>query len=95
MERKWYEMYKSYNTHNILKFIRFFSEQLNTESLIITETNLPEKENLSYFGNQDEANWIYNFSLPPLIVYSLLFEDSSKITQWSKKLKKQIIKIIT
>ena len=76
------------NTHNIIKFIRFFTEQLNTESLIITETNLPEKENLSYFGNQDEANWIYNFSLPPLIVYSLLFEDSSKITQWSKKLKK-------
>ena len=76
------------NTHNIIKFIRFFSEQLNTKSLIITETNLPEKENLSYFGNQDEANWIYNFSLPPLIVYSFLFEDSLKITQWSKKLKK-------
>ena len=80
------------NTHNIIKFIRYFSEQLNIESLIITETNLPEKENLSYFGNQDEANWIYNFSLPPLIVYSLLFEDSSQITQWSKRLKKTNIK---
>ena len=32
------------NTHNIIKLIRFFSEQLNTESLIITETNLPEKK---------------------------------------------------
>ena len=76
------------NTHNIIKFIRFFKEQLNTESLIITETNLPEKENISYFGNQDEANLIYNFSLPPLIVHSLLFENSSKISKWSKSLKK-------
>ena len=76
------------NTHNIIKFIRFFSEQLNTECLIITETNLPEKENISYFGKHDEANWIYNFSLPPLIIYSLLFEDSSKISQWSKRLIK-------
>ena len=42
------------------------------------------KRNLSYFGNNDEANWIYNFSLAPILVYSLLFEDSNKITKWSK-----------
>ena len=47
---------------------------------------MPENENISYFGNNDEANWIYNFSLPPLLVHSLLFEDSRKITSWSKKL---------
>ena len=27
---------------------------------------------------------IYNFSLAPILVYSLLFEDSNKITKWSK-----------
>ena len=72
------------NTHNIIKIIRFICAKLNNESIIITETNLPEKENLSYFGNNDEANWVYNFSLAPLLVYSLLFEDSKKITKWSK-----------
>ena len=72
------------NTHNIIKFIRLVCDLLKTECIIITETNLPEKENLSYFGNNDEANWIYNFSLAPILVYSLLFEESNKITKWSK-----------
>ena len=74
------------NTHNIIKLIRGICNLLKTKTIIITETNLPEKENLSYFGNSDESNWVYNFSLPPLLVYSLLFEDSSKITKWSKSL---------
>ena len=72
------------NTHNIIKFIRLVCNLLKTKCIIITETNLPEKENLSYFGNNDEANWVYNFSLAPILVYSLLFEDSNKITKWSK-----------
>ena len=73
-----------YNTHNIIKLIRAICSLLSKECIIITETNLPEKENLSYFGKNDEANWVYNFSLSPLLVYSLLFEDSKKITKWSK-----------
>ena len=73
-----------YNTHNIIKLIRTICSLLSKECIIITETNLPEKENLSYFGKNDEANWVYNFSLSPLLVYSLLFEDSKKITKWSK-----------
>ncbi len=73
-----------YNTHNIIKLIRTICSLLSKKCIIITETNLPEKENLSYFGKNDEANWVYNFSLSPLLVYSLLFEDSKKITKWSK-----------
>ena len=61
-------------THEIIKLLRIISNYLNVETIIITETNLPEKENLSYFGNNDEANWIYNFSLPPLLIHALLFE---------------------
>ena len=74
------------NTHKIIKLIRYICNLLNTECIIITETNLPEKENISYFGKNDEANWIYNFSLAPLLVYSFLFEDSNKLTKWSKNL---------
>ena len=73
------------NTHNIIKLIRYICSLFTKESIIVTETNLPEKENLSYFGKNDEANWVYNFSLSPLLVYSLLFEDSKKITKWSKR----------
>jgi sucrose phosphorylase len=59
---------------------------VNPSALIVTETNLPKRENLSYFGNKGEANWIYNFPLPPLILYTFLFEDSSKISGWSKSM---------
>ena len=73
-------------THEIIKLLRIICSFLNVESIIVTETNLPEKENISYFGNADEANWIYNFSLPPLLIYSFLFENSSYLNSWNKNL---------
>ncbi len=74
-------------THEIIKLLRIICNSLKTQPIIITETNLPEKENLSYFGrNNDEAHWVYNFSLPPLLVHSFLFEDSTYLNRWSKKL---------
>ena len=74
-------------THEIIKLLRTICNSLKTQTIIVTETNLPEKENLSYFGrNNDEAQWIYNFSLPPLLVYSFLFEDSTYLNRWNKKL---------
>ncbi len=73
-------------THNIIKLFRIITNLLNIQTTIITETNLPEKENLSYFGKNDEANWIYNFSLPPLLIHGFLFENSSYLNKWSKNL---------
>ncbi len=73
-------------THEIVKLLRLISNLLNVETIIITETNLPEEENLSYFGKNDEANWIYNFSLPPLLIHAFLFENSSYLNKWSKNL---------
>ena len=73
-------------THEIVKLLRIIIDLLNIQTTIITETNLPEKENLSYFGKNDEANWIYNFSLPPLLIHALLFENSSYLNKWSKNL---------
>ena len=73
-------------THEIIKLLRIICSFLNVQTTIVTETNLPEKENLSYFGNNDEANWIYNFSLPPLLIHAFLFENSNYLNKWSKKL---------
>jgi sucrose phosphorylase len=50
--------------------------------VIITETNIPNIENMSYFGNQNEAHWIYNFSLPPLLVNTLITGNSYHLRQW-------------
>ena len=54
-------------THAIIQLIRYIADIYDEETVIVTETNLPNQENLSYFGNGNEAHWIYNFSLPPLI----------------------------
>ena len=73
-------------THEVIKLIRKVLDSLNQKSIIVTETNLPRKENLSYFGNNDEAHWIYNFTLPPLLVHTLLFENSNELLKWSKSM---------
>ena len=73
-------------THEIIKLLRDIVDQLEKDTIIVTETNLPKQENLSYFGKNDEANWVYNFPLPPLIINTFLFEDSSALTKWSMKM---------
>ena len=73
-------------THEIVKLLRTVCNNLNIETIILTETNLPEKENISYFGKNDESNWVYNFSLPPLLMHAFLFETSVYLNRWIKKL---------
>ena len=57
------------------------------EVIIITETNVPHGENISYFGSgHDEAQMVYNFALPPLLAFSILKSDTTKLTNWAKEL---------
>ena len=70
-------------THEVVKLIRTVLDNYNQNTLLITETNLPNLENLSYFGNGDEANAIYNFTLPPLLLWTLLMGDSTALRKWS------------
>ena len=70
-------------THYIIKLIRFVSTLIDRNAILITETNIPSKENLSYFGNNDEAHWIYNFTLSPLILFTLLDGNCSQLRKWS------------
>tara|TARA_R110000772_G_scaffold49100_6_gene112227 strand:- start:830 stop:2593 length:1764 start_codon:yes stop_codon:yes gene_type:complete len=59
-------------THEIIRLLRTLMDHHAETLIIITETNIPNHENLTYFGNQNEAHIIYNFSLPPLLVHALL-----------------------
>ena len=70
-------------THYIIKLIRFVSTLIDKNAILITETNIPSKENLSYFGNNDEAHWIYNFTLSPLILFTLLSGNCTQLRKWS------------
>lgn len=69
-------------THEIIRLLRLMIEHYAPESVIITETNIPNQENLTYFGNGNEAHLIYNFSLPPLLINSLVTGNSSHLKQW-------------
>ena len=69
-------------THEIIRLLRLVIEHINPDAIVITETNIPNRENLSYFGNANEAHWIYNFTLPPLVLYTLLYGKSNLLKQW-------------
>lgn len=69
-------------THEIIKLIRTLVEHHSDDAIIITETNVPNRENLTYFGNANEAHVIYNFSLPPLLLYTLLSGDCRHLKTW-------------
>ena len=73
--------------HLIIKAIRNIIDKLQTSTLLLSETNVPHEENISYFGNGDEAHMVYNFALPPLVAYSLLSGNTKQFIQWAKTLK--------
>ena len=70
-------------THAIIRLFRTILNITNKNCKIVTETNLPFNENLSYFGNSDEAHIIYNFSLAPLIINMLIKGNSAAFRRWS------------
>ncbi|HCD06011.1 MULTISPECIES: sugar phosphorylase [unclassified Methylophaga] len=69
-------------THELIRLLRLLIEQAQSDAVIITETNIPNRENLSYFGNANEAHWIYNFSLPPLLLNTLISGNCRYLRQW-------------
>jgi sucrose phosphorylase len=73
-------------THEIVKLMRIIANEVNPSVIILTETNVPNKENLSYFGNGDEADMVYQFSLPPLLLYTLFSGNSEYLLSWSQSL---------
>lgn len=69
-------------THNVVRLLRLLIEHAQQDAVIITETNIPNRENLSYFGNANEAHCVYNFSLPPLLVNTLLTGNCHYLKLW-------------
>lgn len=73
-------------THTAVKLFRCVAELLSPGYKLLTETNVPLAENLSYFGDGDEAHIVYNFSLPPLLLHALLTERADYLTAWCQSL---------
>ena len=69
-------------THTVIRLLRTLIEHAQPDAIIITETNIPNIQNLTYFGNANEAHAIYNFALPPLLVNTLVTGDCLHLKRW-------------
>lgn len=74
-------------THALVKLIRLCLDQYAPGSRIITETNVPHQENISYYGKGDEANLVYQFALPPLTLFSFRSGNAEKLMLWLMNLE--------
>ncbi len=76
-------------THEIVKLMRDVLTAYSPRTLVLTETNVPHAENVSYFGQldpmtgqADEAHMVYQFSLPPLLLEAFLSGDATALRDW-------------
>ena len=75
-------------THALIKLIRDVYDAVAPHVLLLTETNVPHRENVVYFGDRgDEAQMIYNFTLAPLILWSLHKGNAAVLTEWARGLE--------
>jgi len=73
-------------THEVVKLMRAVMERARPDALLITETNVPHEENISYLGAGDEAHMVYQFSLPPLLLHALHSGEASRLSTWAAAL---------
>ncbi len=73
--------------HRIVKLIRSILEMVAPRVVIVTETNVPHKENISYFGSGDEAQIVYNFCLPPLTLHAFQTQNAEILSRWADALR--------
>ncbi len=73
-------------THEIVKLLRDIAAYICPGTLILTETNVPNRENWSYFGSHDEAHMVYQFSLPPLLLHALHTGNAGYLNRWVQEI---------
>lgn len=75
-------------THTIIQLYKKIITSITKNIYFITETNVPHNENISYFGDgKNEADLVYNFTLAPLLVYSIMKNNVETLTNWASSLK--------
>jgi sucrose phosphorylase len=75
-------------THEIVKLFRDVLDDVAPDVAIITETNVPHADNVSYFGNgHDEAQMVYQFPLAPLVLHALATGDAGRLAGWAAGLE--------
>lgn len=74
-------------THEVVKLLRDVVDAAAPGAMLLTETNVPHEENVSYFGRGDESHMVYQFSLAPLLLEALLTGEASLLVDWLEQLE--------
>ncbi len=74
-------------THAVVKLWRAMLDHCAPGTLLITETNVPHEENISYFGEGDEAHLVYQFPLAPLVLAAFTWGNAQDLTRWAASLE--------
>jgi len=73
--------------HRIIQLMRTALNLVAPHVAIITETNVPHKDNISYFGDgHNEAQLVYNFPLPPLTLHAFHTGNAEILSTWASSL---------
>ncbi|RTZ92470.1 MAG: hypothetical protein DSY91_03525, partial [Deltaproteobacteria bacterium] len=78
-------------THQIVKLFRHILQYVAPYAMLLAEANFPYKENISYFGEGDEAHMVYHFSLPPLVLDAFARKDATYIKQLVKRTREDLL----
>ena len=71
-------------THRLIQAMRAALDAASPQVLLITETNVPHAENISYFGDgHNEAQLVYNFTLPPLALHAFATGNATHLQKWA------------
>ena len=74
-------------THRVVQLWRSLVDLVAPQAMLITETNVPHRDNVSYFGDgSNEAQLVYNFALPPLVLHSLSTGSAEALSRWASSL---------
>ncbi len=74
-------------THLVVQILRAVLNEVAPHVLLITETNVPHRENVSYFGDGgNEAQMVYNFALPPLTLHAFHSGNAEALSRWASTL---------
>jgi glycosidase len=75
-------------THQVVKLFRDVLDAVAPRVAIVTETNVPQRDNLSYFGDgRDEAQMVYQFPLAPLVLDAFARADATRLSAWAGDLE--------
>lgn len=75
-------------THKLIQLIRDIFEAVSPDTRIITETNVPHRDNISYFGKGfNEAHMVYQFPLPPLTLNAFQTGNARRLLEWADTLE--------